>query len=56
MDRMSTVTTPERGAGARDMGLPNFPIPTGVFSAVQARVYEDVVLELERVAIETMRS
>ena len=35
-----------------DMGLPDFPIPTGVFSAVQAPVYEDMVLEQERAAIE----
>ena len=35
-----------------ELGLPDFPIPTGVFSAITAPVYEDMVLEQERVAIE----
>jgi 2-oxoglutarate/2-oxoacid ferredoxin oxidoreductase subunit beta len=35
-----------------DMGLPDFPIPTGVFSAVDAPIYEDVVLEQEKTALD----
>jgi 2-oxoglutarate ferredoxin oxidoreductase subunit beta len=35
-----------------DMGLPDFPIPTGVFSAVEAPIYEDMVHDQERVALD----
>jgi 2-oxoglutarate/2-oxoacid ferredoxin oxidoreductase subunit beta len=35
-----------------EMGLPEFPIPTGVFSQLEAPVYEDLVLEQERRVIE----
>jgi 2-oxoglutarate ferredoxin oxidoreductase subunit beta len=35
-----------------DMGLPDFPIPTGVFSAIDAPVYEEMVLDQERIALE----
>ena len=34
-----------------DLWLPDFPIPTGVFSAVDAPVYEDLALEQEDQAI-----
>jgi 2-oxoglutarate/2-oxoacid ferredoxin oxidoreductase subunit beta len=35
-----------------DMGLPAYPIPTGVLSAIDAPVYEDLIVEQERSAIE----
>jgi 2-oxoglutarate/2-oxoacid ferredoxin oxidoreductase subunit beta len=35
-----------------EMALPDFPIPTGVLAAVEAPVYEDLILEQERRAIE----
>jgi 2-oxoglutarate ferredoxin oxidoreductase subunit beta len=34
-----------------DLFAPDYPVPVGVFSAVDAPVYEEVVLEQERRAI-----
>jgi 2-oxoglutarate ferredoxin oxidoreductase subunit beta len=34
-----------------DLWTPDFPVPTGVFSAIDAPVYEDILLEQERRAI-----
>jgi 2-oxoglutarate/2-oxoacid ferredoxin oxidoreductase subunit beta len=35
-----------------EMALPDFPIPTGVLTAIDAPVYEDLILEQEQRAIE----
>jgi 2-oxoglutarate ferredoxin oxidoreductase subunit beta len=34
-----------------DLALPDFPIPTGVITATEAPIYEDLVVEQERAAI-----
>jgi 2-oxoglutarate ferredoxin oxidoreductase subunit beta len=46
-------TNPAEAKALAELGLPDFPIPTGVLTAIKAPIYEDMILDQERVTIES---